>query len=235
MEDSLQTKPEFATLKDLPPEMRPRERLAYSGSSAMSPAELVALIISTGSRNSSAVTLGEQILGRFDSLSHFAAASVDELRAIPGVGTAKASKLVAAVELGRRLVSSDARERFAINDPQSAAEIFIADMRHLPVEHLRVAVLDVKNKLLRLVDAAIGGLNIAAVRPRDIFHHVLSANGASCILAHNHPSGDPQPSTQDVEMTRRMLEGASLLGIDLLDHIIIGDGLFVSLKQQGFF
>lgn len=225
----------FITLKEMPMEARPRERLFSRGPQAMSPSELIALLIGTGTHEISAVSLGEQILGRYDDLSHFATASVDELCTVPGVGAAKACKLVAAIELGRRLAGTESGRRINISDPVSAAGIFMAEMRHLEVEHLRVAVLDAKNNLIRCIDAVIGGLNIAIVRPRDILRHVLAANGASFIIAHNHPSGDPKASEQDIEMTRNMNAAADILGVCFYDHIIVGNGSFVSLKQEGLF
>lgn len=225
----------FTALNHLPPESRPRERLFAEGAHSLSPAELIALLIGSGSKNRSAVTIGEQLLGCFEGLAQFAAASTSELCAVSGIGEAKAAKIIAAVELGKRLAASKGRQRLSLSHPEAAAEVFIAEMRHLPVEHLRVAVLDTKNRLLRLSDAAIGSLNVSAVRPADVFRHVLTANGAACIIAHNHPSGDPRPSSEDLSMTERLKAGAGTLGIDLLDHIIVGDGSFYSLRQEGLF
>ncbi|RDV82925.1 RadC family protein [Ammonifex thiophilus] len=218
-------------IKKLPPSTRPRERLWREGASALSEVELLAIILRTGSARGSALDLARFLLSNFGGLKGLATAAVQELSSVPGMGEAKAAQVAAALELGRRLGTLEVSSRPVINSPAAAAQLVVPTMAHLEQEEFRVILLDTKNQLLGIETVAVGGLNIAGVLPREVFRAAVRRSACALILAHNHPSGDPTPSGEDLALTRRLVQAGDLLGVEVLDHLIIGDNCYVSLKE----
>ena len=221
------------TIKELPADERPRERLVKYGADALSNAELLAIILRVGTPEYSAVGLAEHMLGRFNGLKGIATASVEDLSSIKGLGTAKAAQIQAMVELGKRLAASVGHSRPTIRSPQDAADLLMPELRDEPQEHFKGIFLNNKNEVLKIRTITIGSLNASIITPRELFREAISSNGASVIIAHNHPSGDPAPSKEDIDVTKRLLQAGQMIGIEVLDHIIIGDGRWVSLKERG--
>lgn len=219
------------TIKQLPPELRPRERLIQFGADSLSNAELLAIVLGTGTKNRTTVQLSERLLSCFQTLGSVGRSTVEELCDINGIGEAKATKVLAALELGRRISMASPSERTTINGPEDVASLLMSDMRYLDREHFRALILNIKHQVLRIVDISIGSLNSSVVHPRELYKMVIRHNGAAVIVVHNHPSGDPTPSSEDVAVTKRLSEAGGVLGVELLDHIILGDGRFVSLKE----
>lgn len=220
-------------LRDLPEEERPRERMVRLGPEALSHAELLAILLRTGSRRESAIHLAHRILQDCGGLRRFAERSWDELTHIPGVGPIKALELQASLELGRRVVRSRLPEAVAVARPQDAADLLMEELRHLREEHFVVLFLNTKNRVIGRQTLSIGSLNASVVHPREVFRAAIRRSSASILCAHNHPSGDPTPSPEDLQLTRRLAEAGELVGIELLDHIVIGDNRFISLKELG--
>ena len=224
------------SIKDLPPEERPREKLIRSGAAALSNAELLAVILSCGTRESSALSIAAKILslegGSIRGLSNI---QPEELTKIRGIGLAGAGRIAAAVELGKRLASAPPAGKIEVNDPQSVADLFMGDMRHLQQEKLQVIMLNTKCELMAKEDVCVGGIYSAFAGPREVFANAVRKGAYGVIIAHNHPSGDPSPSREDLALTRQLAAAGKVLGIELMDHIIIGDGRFISLRQQGVF
>lgn len=221
------------TIKDLPTDERPRERLVKYGPDVLSNAELLAIILRVGSVEYSAIGLAEHILATFNGLKGIATSSVEELSTVKGLGTAKAAQILAMVELGKRLAASVSEGRRAIRCPQDAADLLMPELRDAPQEHFKAVLLNTKGEVLKIRDVTIGTLNSSVVIPRDLFRIAVANNSASVIVAHNHPSGDPAPSRDDINVTKRLVEAGEIVGIEVLDHIIVGDGRWISLKERG--
>lgn len=219
-------------MKEMPQSERPRERLVKYGAEVLSNAELLAIILRSGSRGDSALSLANRLLSGASGLRCLYECSLQELMGIKGVGEAKASQIKASLELGKRLRSFRGGSDLYIKSPCDAAEIVMEDMRYLKKECLRVILLNVKNMVICVKDISIGSINSSIVHPREIFVEAIKSASASVIICHNHPSGDPTPSEEDIKVTRRVFEAGKIIGIDLLDHIIIGDGSYVSLKER---
>ena len=219
-------------IRDLPQNERPRERLEHVGAQAVSTAELLAIILRTGSGGENVLRLAERILHRFSDLTGIARATLAELQEVRGVGPAKAIEIKAALELGRRLTSQMPEERPRITCPGDAANLLMSEMSLLEQEHLRVLLLNTRNEVLRVHTAYIGNINSSVVRMAEIFKPAIRENAAGLIVVHNHPSGDPSPSAEDVRVTREMDKAGKLLHIEVIDHIIIGHHRFVSLKER---
>jgi DNA repair protein RadC len=220
-------------LRDWPEEERPRERMIRLGAEALSHAELLAILLRTGSRKESVVNLAQRVLHDCGGLRRFAERSWDELTHISGIGPAKALELQASLELGRRVARSRLPEAAAVASPQDAADLLMEELRHLREEHFVVLFLNTKNRVIGRQTLSIGSLNASIVHPREVFRAAIRRSSASILCAHNHPSGDPTPSPEDLQLTRRLAEAGELVGIELLDHIVIGDNRFVSLKELG--
>lgn len=220
-------------LKDLPREERPRERMMRLGAEALSHAELLAILLRTGSRKESALHLAQRVLHDCGGLRRFAERNWDEWTQIPGIGPAKALELQASLELGRRVARSRLPEAVVISSPGDAADLLMEEMRHLREEHFVVLFLNTKNHVIGRETISVGSLNASIAHPREVFKAAIRRNSASILCAHNHPSGDPAPSMEDVLLTRRLRDAGDLVGIELLDHIVIGDRRFVSLKESG--
>ena len=221
------------TIKELPPEERPRERLHSSGAHALTTAELIAILIRVGNAERSAVSLGEFLLAEFGSIKGVATASLEQLAAVKGLGAAKAAQIKAAIEFGNRLALFTEDTRPTIGGPRDVANLLMPDLRYQKKEHLKSLLLDTKNRVLAIRTVSIGDLSSSIVHPREVYKDAVVATAASLIVAHNHPSGDPTPSGEDVSVTKRLIQAGEIMGIDLLDHIVIGDGVFVSLKERG--
>ncbi len=221
------------TIKDLPADLRPRERLIYAGPGALNDAELLAIILRTGRKGENVVQLAQRLLVTLDGLAGLARASVDELCQVPGLGHAKAAQVKAALELGKRLLVAAPSERPKITQPGDAANLVMADMELLDHEELRVLLLDIRNRVQRIVTLYKGNVNTTVVRIGEIFRAAVRDNAPGVILVHNHPSGDPTPSPEDVRITAKAVEAGKLLNIQVLDHLIIGRRRFVSLKERG--
>lgn len=220
-------------IKDLASRERPRERLQRLGAQALADAELIAILLRTGIRGRSAVELGRSLLQALGGLTGLHSASFGELRAVPGVGPAKAAQIKAAIEVGRRLAVAEAGESPTIRSPQDAADLIQYEMGALEQEHFRVLLLDTRNRVLRQRDIYRGSLNASMIRIGEVFRDAVRENAAAIIVAHNHPSGDPSPSPEDVAVTRAIAEAGRMLDIELLDHLVIGRSSFVSLKAKG--
>jgi DNA repair protein RadC len=221
------------TIKELPSGERPRERLLNYGPSALSNAELLAIILRTGTKSENVIQLAQRLLASFGGLGGLVRASAAELEAIKGLGPAKVTQVKAAMEVGRRLLVEAPGERPQIRSPADAANLVMSEMSYLEQEHLRVMLLDTKNRVLDTPTIYQGSLNTSLIRVGEIFREAIRANCASIIVLHNHPSGDPAPSPEDVAVTRQIVEAGKLLDIEVLDHLIIGRQRFVSLKERG--
>jgi DNA repair protein RadC len=212
---------------------RPRERLAALGPCALSDAELVAVLLRSGVEGVSAIQLAQRLLGALGGLPGLHRAGYDELCAQHGVGPAKAAQLKASIELGRRLAAAAPEERPSVQSPAEAAGLVMYEMGAMEQEHLRVLLLDTRNRLIRQAEVYQGSLNTSLIRVGEVFRDAVRANAAAVIVVHNHPSGDPAPSPEDVAVTRGIVEAGRLLDIDVLDHLVIGKNCYVSLKAKG--
>ncbi|HLC33987.1 MAG TPA: DNA repair protein RadC [Anaerolineales bacterium] len=220
-------------IRDLPAQDRPRERLIALGPQALSHAELLALLVRVGARGRSAIQVGQDLLQRIGGLAGLQRAVPAELCRLPGVGPSKACTLLAAIELGRRIASLPPEDRPSVASPAQAAALVQYEMSALDQEHLRVLLLDTRNRLVRIAEVYRGSLNTSLVRIGEVFREALRHNAAGLIVVHNHPSGDPSPSPEDVALTRSLVEAGKLLDLQVLDHLIIGQGRFVSLRERG--
>ena len=220
-------------VRELPPDERPRERLKKLGPEALATSELIAILFRTGSRKSGAQDVAQRLMARFGDLEHLARASIEELCGVEGVGTVKALEIKAALELGKRLAAFTGDERPAIRSPEEASALFMSEFKGLDKEHFRAVLLNTKNHVLKTVEISVGSLDASLVHPRECFRPAVAASAASIILLHNHPSGDPEPSADDIAITKRLKETGQVLGIEVLDHIIFGAGKYVSLKEKG--
>jgi DNA repair protein RadC len=221
------------TIKELPSDDRPRERMQSLGPSALSNAELLAILLGGGFQNFSALNLAQHILQQHESLHGVSKRSLEELMQTKGIGLAKASSLLAAFELGKRIASGRENEKPVISSPESAAMLLMPKYGDRGQEHVGILALDTKNRVIKEEIVSVGTLDSSIAHPRDIFRPAVLANAAGIILFHNHPSGDPQPSDTDTQITERIKKSSKLVGIELLDHLIIGKNSFVSMKQCG--
>ncbi len=220
-------------ITDLHETERPRERLASRGPQALSSAELIAILLRVGVRGENAVQVGQRLLQHFGGLSGLHRAPFEELMNQHGIGAAKAAQIKAAIELGRRLALEAPEARPTINSPADAAALVQYEMSALEQEHLRVLLLDTRNHVLDVVEVYRGSVNTAQVRVGEVFKAAIRRNAAALIVVHNHPSGDPTPSPDDVAVTRAFVQAGKLMDVDVLDHLIIGLGKFVSMKERG--
>jgi DNA repair protein RadC len=226
-------RPRGRAIRELPASERPRERLAMRGAAGLSAAELIGLLWGSGSRGRSAVDLAEDALARHEGLTGLARAGELELEALPGVGAAKAAQLTAAFELGRRLMADWPTGRWTIRSPHDVADRLMLQMGRLEREELRVVLLNTKNVVLRVATVYQGNVSSSLVRVGELFRDAVRLNASGVILVHNHPSGDPTPSPDDLHLTAEALAAGRLLDIDLLDHLVVGHDAFVSLRDRG--
>lgn len=220
-------------ITDLQETERPRERLAALGPQALANAELIAILLRVGVPGENAVQVGQRLLQTFGGIGGLHRAPFNELLRQHGLGEAKAAQIKAAIELGRRLTLESPEERPVISSPADAAGLVLYEMGALEQEHLRVMLLDRRNRVLETVDLYRGSVNSSQIRVGEIFREAVRKNASALIVIHNHPSGDPTPSPDDVAVTRAILQAGQLLDVDVLDHLVIGAGRWVSLKERG--
>jgi DNA repair protein RadC len=230
MNDS--TKPSYRII-DLGNDERPRERLARLGPQALANSELLAILLRAGVPGENAVQMGQRLLKIYGGISGLQRVTFTDLCNQHGIGEAKAAQIKAAIELGRRLSLESPDERPLVNSPADAAALVAYEMAGLEQEHLRVILLDTRNRVLEIVEIYKGSVNSAQVNVGEIFKPAIRRNAPALIVVHNHPSGDPTPSPDDVVVTRAAIQAGKLLDVDVLDHMIIGQGKWVSLKERG--
>ena len=220
-------------IRDLPSGERPRERLRDHGAGHLSNAELIAILLRTGVAGENVLNLSVRLLSEYDGLAGLARGDYRELCSVKGLSDAKVCQLLAALELGRRLVSLHPEDRAVITGPEDVANLLLADMGRLEQEHLKVLILDSKNCVLGINQVYIGNVNSAVVRPAEVFKAAVRANAVSIIAVHNHPSGDPTPSREDASITEQLRVSGDMLGVELLDHVVLAGNAYVSLKERG--
>ncbi len=221
------------TIKELPADERPREKLIVHGADSLSNAELLAILLRTGTVNDSAIRIAESLLIKFHGLVGLGGLSAQELSKIKGIGLAKAVTIIAAMELSKRMNAIALQERPTIKTPQDAAALMMARLRYESKEKFLALLLSTKNHIIATPVISVGTLDASLVHPRELFREAINYAAASIILVHNHPSGDPTPSPEDIELTNKLTSAGELLGIKILDHIIIGCGKYVSMKEKG--
>jgi DNA repair protein RadC len=220
-------------ITDLASEERPRERLVHLGPQALAASELLAILLRVGVPGENAVQVGQRLLKDFGGISGLQRAPLEELCNQRGIGEAKAAQIKAAIELGRRLALESPEERPAVNSPADAAALVAYEMSALEQEHLRVILLDTRNRVVEIVEIYKGSVNSSQIHVGEIFKPAIRRNAPALIVVHNHPSGDPTPSPDDVAVTRAVVQAGKLLDVDVLDHMVIGQGRWVSLKERG--
>ncbi|MDO8793757.1 MAG: DNA repair protein RadC [Vicinamibacterales bacterium] len=220
-------------MKELSPNDRPREKLLVHGARALGDNELLALVLGSGCRQRGALTVANDLLAARGGLHRLVQAGCDDLARVVGIGPARAARIVAAVELGRRTLVHGPRARMQLQSPQQAAAFLMPAFGGRAVEQFGVVLLDTKHRVLRTTVLTVGTLNSTSIEPRDIFREATLGGAAALVVFHNHPSGDPTPSPDDVAMTRRLVAAGVLMGIDVVDHIILGDVRYCSFKEMG--
>ncbi|MEW8972874.1 MAG: DNA repair protein RadC [Tissierellaceae bacterium] len=232
MNDKLHNDRDY-TIKDLPISERPREKLYSYGVESLSNAELLAIIIRTGHKEDTAIDVAQRILNMDNrGLAHLVDVTLEQLMEVKGIGKCKAAQILAAIEIGKRLNRWEIHDKIRVNSPIVLVNLLMDEMRFLNKEYFNIAILDTKNQILAVENISIGTLNASIVHPRDVFNIAIKRNANSIILVHNHPSGDPQPSNEDINITHRLIEVGKLVGIRVLDHIIIGDNRYTSFKEK---
>lgn len=219
-------------ISDIEISERPRERLMRQGAQSLNTAELLAVLLRTGVPGENAVALGQRLLQSFGGLAGLQRADFTDMKKTHGLGEAKAATIKAAIELGRRLQLQEPEGRARISGPADAAALVQYEMSGLEQEHLRAILVNTRNEVIEIVEIYRGSLNSAQVRIAELFKPVIRKNAAAFIIAHNHPSGDPMPSADDIALTKAIREAGRLLDLELLDHLIIGQGRYVSLKEK---
>lgn len=224
------------TIHDLPVSERPRERLQKLGVAALSAQELLALILGRGIAGESVMVTAQRLLSQFGSLKGTASASIEELSQVRGIGTAKAAQIKAAFELANRLEGyAEADQKPVVKTPEDVAGLVRGRLKDKRKEHFLALLLDTRSQLIKVAEISVGSLDTSIVHPREVFQEAISASAASVIFVHNHPSGDTTPSEDDIGLTKRLAEAGEIVGIDVLDHVIIGAKSYLSLKREGMF
>lgn len=221
-------------IKDIELKDRPREKLMTFGADNLSEDELLAILVGTGTREFSALELAKQIIIRANGVRGLADITMDELINIKGIGRVKATKIYAALELNRRISKSKGIQKYTVDSPESIVDIFMEELRYLKKEIVKVLLLDTKGSIVGDVFLSEGSLNSSIVHPRELFREAIIRSANKVVLIHNHPTGDPTPSEQDIRLTQRIADAGQIMGIELIDHIIIGDGEYSSLKRMGY-
>lgn len=221
-------------LKELPRDERPREKMMFKGKESLTNIELLAILIRTGTRNKTAIRIAEELLGMNpDGLSYICQCSIEELSKIDGMGLAKSCQVMAALELGKRIASAPRKMRKKIKSTQDVADLFMERLRYNKREHFEILLLNTQGEIIAVNNVSIGDLSSSIVNPREAFAIAIKRSASAVIFIHNHPSGNPTPSGEDVKVTKRLFEAGEILGIQVLDHIIVGDGVYVSFKEKG--
>ena len=224
---------EYTTIKNMPISERPREKMITYGCQSLSNAELLAIVLSTGTKDKTAIDLARGILNMSsEGLRTLTNCTMEELMQIRGIGLAKASQVIAAVELGKRIALTTNVNNYKIQGPEDISNLLMEEMRYLNKEIFNIILLNTKNNVIAIENISIGSLNASIVHPREVFNIAIKRSSSAIILAHNHPSGDPKPSTEDINITKRLIEAGTIIGINVLDHIIIGDGIYFSMKEK---
>lgn len=224
---------DYTTIKNMPISERPREKMLTYGCQSLSNAELLAIILSTGTREKTAIDLARGILNRTnEGLRSLTNCTIEELMEIRGVGLAKASQIIAAVELGKRIALTANVNNYRIQGPEDVSNLVMEEMRYLNKEKFDIILLNTKNNVIAIENISVGSLNASIVHPREVFNVAIRRSSSAIILTHNHPSGDPKPSSEDINITKRLIEAGTIIGINVLDHIIIGDGIYFSMKEH---
>ena len=220
-------------VRDLPKEVRPREKLLQCGASALSDIELLAILLRTGTTSKSVLHLAEDVLAQYKDkgLAAVIHMSPQEIASIHGVGLAKAATVVAAVELGRRLSERAAQTIEKVEEPEDVARYVIPSLRFEQKEHFLAMFLDIRNRILALSTISVGSLTASIAHPREVFREAIRYSAAGVILVHNHPSGDPAPSREDIQLTKQMMKAGEIMGIPVLDHVVVAGDNFLSLKE----
>jgi DNA repair protein RadC len=219
-------------IRDMPADERPRERLRMRGAEVLSNAELIAILLRTGVAGENVVSVAQRLLARFEGLRGLGRASYGELAGERAMGGAKAAQLLAAIELGKRIVQATPEQRRIIRTPEDVHAMLFGEMALLEQEHLRVILLTTRNEVVSVRDVYKGNVSSAVVRPGEVFRDAIREGCPNIVITHNHPSGDPSPSAEDAALTRLLIEAGKLLGVELLDHIVIARRGFVSLRDR---
>ncbi len=222
------------TIKEMAADERPREKLIKQGAGSLSNAELLAIILRVGRPGETVVELANRLLVQYSGWSGLMRADFNKLKGEKGLGEVKACELQAALEIGRRLLLAGPGERMQIRNPSDIANWLMLDMAGLEQEHLRVVLLNTKNQVIRMVELYRGSLNKSTVRVAELFKDAVRENAAAIIIAHNHPSGDPEPSTEDIVMTGKAVDAGRLMEVEVLDHLIIGEQRYISMKEKRY-
>ena len=220
-------------MKDLSPDDRPREKLVRHGVAALGDNELVALVLGSGYRKTGALAVANALLASHGGLHGLVRATCDDLARVAGIGRAKAAQILAAIELGRRTLAHAPSARIQLLRPRDAAAYLLPTFGSRPVEQFGVVLLDAKHRVLRTTVLSIGSLNVTAIQPREVYREATLGSAAAVVVFHNHPSGDPTPSSDDVELTKRLAAAGIVMGIDLVDHVVLGDVRYWSFKEMG--
>ena len=220
-------------MKHLAPHDRPREKLERLGPAALGDNELLALVLGSGSRDAGALAVANDLLAHVGGLAGLARSTVLDLQQADGIGRARAAQVVAAVELGRRTLLRGISERPRVSNASDTVRLLMPQFGASPVEQFGVLMLDTKNRVLRVRIVSIGSLDQTVVHPREVFREAAAASAAAIVLFHNHPSGDPVPSPDDISLTRRLADAGEIMGIQVLDHVILGDGRYFSMREAG--
>jgi len=224
------------TIHDLPASERPRERLQKFGAEALSAQEILAVILGRGISGESVMVTAQRLLSKFGSLKGIAGASLEELSGVKGIGLAKAAQIRAVFELVSRIEDyHDSEKREMVKTPEDVVAQVRSRLKSKKKEYFLALLLDTRNQLIRVAEISVGSLDSSIVHPREVFKEAISASAASVIFAHNHPSGDPEASEDDISLTKRLADAGEIMGIDVLDHVIIGDRKYLSLKREGMF
>lgn len=219
-------------IMDMPQNERPQERLLRYGADSLSNSELLAIILRTGTKNENVINLSQKIITAFNGINGLLEASQEDLMKISGIKEAKASQILSMAEMAKRFQTYRSGDSYKINSPGDAADLIMVELREFKQEILKVLLLNTKNVVIGIYNASMGSLNSSIVHPREIYKEAIRKSAASIIMVHNHPSGDPSPSSEDLSATGRIKEVGKIIGIELLDHIIIGDGKYISLREK---
>jgi DNA repair protein RadC len=223
---------ESRSLTSMAPADRPREKLKRVGAEALGDYELLAVVLGSGTRARGALTIGQDVLTAAGGVQGLIRLGVDELTRVPGVGLPRAARLLAAVELGRRVLTADSGERLQVRKPADAAKFLMARYSGHRVERMGVMLLDLKQRVIRTTILSVGTLDNSMAHPREIFREAVVGSAASVVVFHNHPSGDPTPSVNDQQITRRLIDAGEVMGIQVMDHIILGEGRYFSFCEE---
>jgi DNA repair protein RadC len=221
-------------MKSLAAHDRPREKLRRLGAAALGDNELVAVVLGSGYAGSSALDLANVMLARTGGVEGLTRSRGEHLTRIPGIGAARAAQVLAAVELGRRTLTRAERFRVKVSNPREVAELLLPMYGNRPVEQFGVVLLDTKHRVMRTTVVTVGTLDASIAHPREIFREAVASGAAAIVVFHNHPSGDPEPSRDDLVLTHRLISAGVLMGVEVIDHLILGNVCYVSMKEQGY-